>query len=142
MLPVLPAVGTSSPLTIFDLIGGIICLTAISIEYISDEQLRNFKKSNPEKGANMDQGLWSISRHPNYLGEILFWFGLFILSLSAGFRETYWTGTGFIIMVILFNFISIPMMEKRLSITKKGYGSYKNRVPALLPFLRRNRGNS
>ncbi len=133
LIPVLPAVSTSASISIFDKLGTLVALAAIGIEYISDEQLRNFKKSHPEKSANMETGLWSISRHPNYLGEILFWLGLYIISLSAGVVEYWWTGIGFLSMILLFNFISIPMMEKRLVKSKDAYKTYQQKVPPLLP---------
>lgn len=133
MLPVLSAVGNSTPLGIFDFAGALVSVSAVLIEYTADEQLRQFNKYNRIKGMNMDRGLWSISRHPNYLGEILFWLGLFIMALSNNFQSNLWTGIGFIAMFILFKFISIPMMEKRLIRNKNQYDEYIRKVPALVP---------
>jgi len=133
LLPVLPTVTNSHSLGIFDLVGFIICIFAVLLEYTADEQLRRFKISNPDKGMNMDKGLWAICRHPNYLGEILFWFGLFVLCLSGDPISNLWTGIGFVSMFILFKFISIPMMEKRLIHNKDQYEGYINKVPALIP---------
>ena len=123
----------TAPIGIFDIIGFLICLTAVLIEYLSDEQLRKFKSSNPVKGANMEKGLWAISRHPNYFGEILFWFGLFFFAIGDQFKENAWTAVGFIAMIILFKFISVPMMEKRLVKTKTDYEQYQKRVSAIIP---------
>ena len=84
----------------------------------------------------MQSGLWAFSRHPNYLGEIGFWGGMFLFAISAsGLKQTtgYWTIIGFISMVILFKFISIPLMEKRNIERKPGYLEYIRKVPALLP---------
>jgi steroid 5-alpha reductase family enzyme len=133
MLPVFVASKMTAAIGFFDILGLIICLVAVEIEYLSDEQLRKFKASKPEKGANMEKGLWSISRHPNYFGEILFWFGLFFFAIGDQFKENAWTAAGFISMVILFKFISIPMMEKRLVITKTDYDKYQKRVSAIIP---------
>jgi len=137
MLPVLPAVKNDSPAGLFDFAGTACCLLAVAIEYTSDEQLRRFKKESVKKGANMDRGLWAFSRHPNYFGEILFWFGLFIFSLGTGITDNLWTISGFVTMFILFRFISIPMMEKRLLLSKTGYREYKKNVPAIIPRIRR-----
>jgi steroid 5-alpha reductase family enzyme len=133
MLPVLSVVGNNTPLGIFDFTGALVSVSAVLIEYTADEQLRQFNKYNRIKGMNMDRGLWSISRHPNYLGEILFWLGLFIMALTHNFQSNLWTGIGFVAMFILFKFISIPMMEKRLIRNKDQYEEYIRKVPALFP---------
>ena len=83
----------------------------------------------------MDIGLWSKSRHPNYLGEILFWLGLFVFSFKYFINGDYWTSYGVIAMIILFRAISIPMMEKRLEKSKIGYKDYQKKVKALIPNL-------
>ncbi len=53
------------------------------IEWIADEQMRAFQKSSPGPGAIMKTGLWARCRHPNYLGEILFWMGLFLFVIGT-----------------------------------------------------------
>jgi steroid 5-alpha reductase family enzyme len=137
MLPVLPAVENNAPLGIVDILGAIVSLSAVLIEYTADEQLRQFNRYNRIKGMNMDRGLWSFSRHPNYLGEILFWLGLFMIALNSNVYSNLWTGIGFISMFILFKFISIPMMEKRLIKNKNQYDEYIKKVPALIPRIRK-----
>lgn len=108
-------------------------LASIFIEWIADEQLKIFKKGSSQK-SYIDTGLWGKTRHPNYLGEIGFWLGLFIFVPFSGLSEnaTY-TVAGFVTMVILFRFISIPLMEKRNIDKKEGYTDYIKRVPRLLP---------
>ncbi len=122
-------------LVLFWSIAGIFTFSAILTEWVADEQLIKFRKNNTANGF-MESGLWSVSRHPNYLGEISFWGGLFLFILSSsGFKNTggYWTVAGFISMVILFEFISIPLMEKRNIDRNPGYREYIKKVPALLP---------
>lgn len=109
-----------------------VTLLAILLEGISDWQRR--KRYKQPGGAVYRSGLWSISRHPNYLGEILFWVGLFIAALAHGY-EYYWTGIGALAMILLFVFISIPMMEKR-QLHKEGYRKYQQEVPVLLPRIK------
>jgi steroid 5-alpha reductase family enzyme len=133
LLPVFAASRIQDPIGFFDVIGLIICLGAVDIEYLADEQLRKFKLKNTVKGANMEKGLWSVSRHPNYLGEILFWVGLFFFAIGNHFMENLWTSIGFILMILLFKLISIPMMEKRLVKTKVGYDNYQKKVSAIFP---------
>jgi steroid 5-alpha reductase family enzyme len=123
---------------LLDLLATLITLLAILVEWIADEQLKNFKKGSSGK-AFMDGGLWSMMRHPNYLGEILFWTGLFLFVVSSNSLAGWWTGAGFVSMIILFNFISIPLMEKRNLENRSGYDKYMQEVNALLPI--RKRGN-
>ena len=138
-LPLWYILSAKAPLNIYDAVAAIFTLLAIFIEWIADEQLIKFRKSN-KNSSFMNSGLWSVSRHPNYFGEISFWGGIFLFVLSSsGFKNTagYWTVIGFISMVILFKFISIPLMEKRNIERKQGYQEYIKEVPALLPRIYR-----
>jgi steroid 5-alpha reductase family enzyme len=134
-LPMWHALSSTEPLNIYDFIAAIFTFSAILIEWIADEQLIKFRKTSTGNSF-MQSGLWSVSRHPNYLGEIGFWGGMFLFAVSAtGLTHStgFWTVIGFISMVILFNFISIPMMEKRNITRKPGYQEYIKKVPALFP---------
>ena len=66
------------------ILGFIICFIGVLYEIISDQQLYNFKKHNP--GSIINSGLWKYSRHPNYYGEILFWWGIYLM----GFLQSPW----------------------------------------------------
>ena len=140
-LPLWVALSSSEVLNFYDGIAALFTFIAILIECIADEQLLKFRKKKI-KSSFMKSGLWSISRHPNYLGEICFWLGLFLFVLSSsqltGFTG-YWTGIGSVFMLILFKFISIPMMEKRNKERKVGYQEYINDVPALFPAIISNK---
>ncbi|WP_340112390.1 DUF1295 domain-containing protein [Maribellus mangrovi] len=134
-LPLWYSLPQNSPLNILDIFAAIFTLVAIVTEWKADEQLIRFRKSN-SNDKFMQSGLWSISRHPNYLGEISFWLGMFLFVLSSSRFQNYeglWTGIGFISMMVLFTFISIPLMEKRNLSRKPGYDEYVKNVPALIP---------
>jgi steroid 5-alpha reductase family enzyme len=136
-LPLWYSMSDTSPMGIPDLVAAVFTLTAIVLEWIADEQLLRFRKSNGEK-AFIRSGIWNYSRHPNYFGEISFWGGMFLFVISStGLRSFtgYWTVIGLVSMIILFKFISIPIMEKRNRIRKPGYDKYIDEVPALLPHL-------
>ena len=127
--------GTNS----FGLLDGIaIAVTAgaIIIEATADEQLRRFVKTKRQPGDIMATGLWAYSRHPNYFGEIMFWWGLFIFALAAD-SCYWWTIAGPLAITILFLFISIPMMEKRSLERRPGYEELMKRVSALIPWFPR-----
>jgi len=134
-LPMWYALSSNEPFNVFDMVAAIFTFSAIMIEWIADEQLIKFRKTSSGKSF-MNTGLWAVSRHPNYLGEISFWGGIFLFAVSSsGFIHSngMWTVVGFISMVILFKFISIPLMEKRNMERKPGYQEYIKKVPALFP---------
>jgi steroid 5-alpha reductase family enzyme len=134
-LPLWYSLSAPAPFNGLDVLAMVFTLSAILTEWIADEQLHRFKR-NDNRNAFIQSGLWQYSRHPNYLGEISFWGGMFLFVLSSsGFRITagYWTLVGLISMILLFTFISIPLMEKRNKVRKPGYDGYAERVPALLP---------
>jgi steroid 5-alpha reductase family enzyme len=78
-------------------------------------------------------GLWRYSRHPNYLGEIMMWWGVYMICLSS--RPTAWfLGFGACMNTALFLLISIPLAESRLAGYKTGYSEYRRQTRMLLPF--------
>lgn len=90
----------------------VVTVMAILIETIADNQLREFKRKN-NKGR-LKSGLWKYIKYPNYLGENLFWWGLFLFALGAS-ADNWKLIFAPISMNLLFIFISIPMMKKRLA---------------------------
>ena len=109
---------------------------AILLETIADEQMRAFARTK-ETGAIMDRGLWAWSRHPNYLGELGFWWGLWLFGIAAS-ASWWWTVIGPAAMTAMFFGASIPMLDKRSVARRPGYAEHMQRVPALWP--RRPRG--
>ena len=105
---------------------------AIILEATADRQLRKFLVQNNDAGRTMDQGLWSLSRHPNYLGEILFWWGLYLFALAAN-PSCWWVIIGPLAITLMFIFASIPMIEKRMLKRRKDYATYQKKVSMLLP---------
>ena len=127
------AIGTS-PFGVLDWFAILVAAGAIILETTADEQLRKFVGANPKPSKIMSRGLWAYSRHPNYLGEIMFWWGLFLFALSADISY-WWVVVGPVAMTLLFIFISIPMMDKRNLERKPGYEEHMKRVPALFPWF-------
>ena len=127
------AIGTS-PFGVLDWFAIVVTAGAIILETTADEQLRKFVGANPKPGKIMSTGLWAYSRHPNYLGEIMFWWGLFLFAISADISY-WWVVVGPVAMTLLFIFISIPMMDKRNLERKPGYREHMKKVPALVPWF-------
>lgn len=113
---------------IFTILGILISLVAVALEFVSDRQAHSFRKENRGKVCNI--GLWKSSRHPNYLGEILFWWGLFIIYISVAPGE-WLTAIGAVSNTLLFIFVSIPLMEKRQLATKPAYAEYRRNTRML-----------
>ena len=99
------------------------------LEAVADAEMHSFKKS--AVGGLIRNGLWKYSRHPNYLGEIIFWWAIALIAVSLfGF---YWYFVlGAALNTLLFITVSIPMQEKRQS-KKDGYAEYKKNTNFLLP---------
>ena len=121
------------PMNLLDIAGILVTGMAIWLETSADKELHQFVQQNQEKGKTIRTGLWSISRHPNYLGEISFWWGLYLFALAAN-PSYWWVIIGPLTITLMFVFISIPMIEKRLMERKNDYPEYRNKVPMLLPF--------
>lgn len=117
-----------------DIIATGLALVAILIEFLADNQLRKFRKTNTEKGKSLTTGLWKYSRHPNYFGEVSFWWAIFLFGLAAN-PSFWWTIIGAISMTVLFHFISIPMIEKRHLERKKDYKEVMEKVPRWIPWF-------
>ena len=81
----------------------------------------------------MDTGLWAWSRHPNYLGEIGFWFSLALFGIAAAPQDWWWLFVGVAVMAAMFLGASIPLMEKRSLERRPNYQSVIDRVPRLVP---------
>ena len=88
----------------------------------------------------MDRGLWRYSRHPNYFGEILTWWAIFILAASLD-SDYIWTGVGALAITIMFILASIPMMDDREEKRRVGFAEYRRRTSMLIPLPPRSEIN-
>ena len=114
-----------------------ICYLAAVLQMVSDDQMHRFRK-NADRSEIINIGLWEHSRHPNYLGEILMWWGVYLVMLSVHPGYIY-LAVGPMANTLMFLFISIPMAEKRLASRKSGFDLYCEETRLLLPFPRRKR---
>ena len=112
------------------LLASIFSIVAVILEAISDKQMRDFKSNPLNKDKTMRYGLWRYSRHPNYLGESMFWFGVYFMGLSSGIMPI-WTILCPLVMLSLFIFISCPMMDKRSLKNRPDYQDYMNKTSQL-----------
>jgi steroid 5-alpha reductase family enzyme len=122
--------------TWLDFLGFIVWLVGFFFESVSDWQLARFKADSANSGKVMDHGLWSYSRHPNYFGESLIWWGLFLIALST--PNSWWTVISpLTITAVLLKMTGIPLMENSIVDTRPGYRDYIRRTPAFIPWFPR-----
>lgn len=137
-LPLYAVAKANGGLNAVSVLGVGVALSAILLACVADEQLRRFRSQPHAVGLPLGEGLWRFSRHPNYLGEIMFWWGLYLCGLAGGV-QWWWTGIGAVCITLMFVWVSVPMMESRLLSTRPGYAEYAQRTPMLLPVGSRSR---
>ena len=103
-----------------------------TLEMVADYQMQKFRKEREDRSLLIRRGVWTHSRHPNYLGEISVWWGVYLVILSV-YPDLWYLGMGALINTGLFLFISIPMAEKHLAGYKKDFESYQEETRMLLP---------
>ena len=132
MFPTLVVYLASVPLMVYatltdfsylDFIGSGIIVLATILELISDIQMKKFIKNRTSREEVINIGLWKYSRHPNYLGEIMIWFGVALVLIVAHYSYWYWI-VGAVVNLWMFLFISIPMEEKHMMQYKPNLGEY------------------
>ena len=134
-LPIYAAVAMDArPLNTLDYLAAAVTLIAILIELVSDIQLHRFL-THRKPGEIMKTGLWALSRHPNYLGEWLFWAGLALFGLAAVPSAWWWVLPGAIAMLVMFLVASIPMIDKRSVERRPEYQAHMARVSGFVPWF-------
>lgn len=122
----------SGLLALLDLIGLLVWLIGFICESISDYQLYRFMHDPGNKGKIMDAGLWHYSRHPNYFGEILMWWGIYLIAIAVPYG---WITliTPLTITILLVFFTGIPWVEAVFK-DNQAYQAYKQRTSMLIPW--------
>jgi steroid 5-alpha reductase family enzyme len=125
------------PIDAFVAIGCLVWFTGFLIEVIADNQKTNFRKDDGKQGKFIRHGLWALSRHPNYFGEILLWTGIAIAALPAleGWQHLTLISPIFV-FVLLTKISGVRMLEHQAKRRWGGdaeYIEYHRRTPMLLP---------
>jgi len=129
-------VGQLSPvpsrLTWLDALGTLVWLTGFLFEVVADWQLAAFRSDPANAGRVMDRGLWSTTRHPNYFGECLLWWGFFLITLP--------TPCGFVAIIspltitfLLLKVSGVTLLEAGLVETRPRYREYMEWTSAFIP---------
>ena len=114
------------------LLGFALCLSAATLQLVADIQLHRFQKRSTDRSRIIRSGVWRHARHPNYLGEILMWWGVYAVLLSV--RPDLWPlGLGALTNTLMFLLISIPLAETSMAGYKEGFDRYVKETNRLLP---------
>lgn len=119
---------------IYTVLGAGIWAIGFFFQAVGDYQLMQFLKTRKDKEAILQTGLWRYSRHPNYFGEILIWWGLFLVVLPL---ENGWMAivSPIIITYLLVYVSGVPLLERRYR-DNPSYQEYKKRTGKIFPWRR------
>jgi len=127
--------GADRPAGILDYIGIIMWLTGFVFEAGSDYQLARFKADRANKGKLLDKGFWRYTRHPNYFGDSMVWWGFGLICISAG---SYLPALGSLLMTALIIKVSgVALLEKSLKEQKPEYIEYMRKTSSFFPWFPR-----
>jgi steroid 5-alpha reductase family enzyme len=129
ILPTVFAFQTILPVNAGSIIFICVSLLAVVLQGTADCQMHYYRKHKTTPFIRI--GLWKYSRHPNYLGEILMWWGI-ALSFICSCQELWYLSAGALVNTIMFLVVSVPMADKRQS-KKGGFNEYKKQTFMLLP---------
>ena len=129
ILPAVYAVRNGLYANVFSVMAILVSLGALALQGAADVEMHRYRKN--RTGSFIRVGLWKYSRHPNYLGEILMWWGV-ASSVVFSAPEAWYFIAGAVANTVLFFAVSIPMADKRQS-RKEGFEEYKRQTRMLLP---------
>jgi steroid 5-alpha reductase family enzyme len=128
----------SAPLHALDAAGVVVWGLGFTFEAVGDWQLARFRADLANTGQVMRAGLWRYTRHPNYFGDALVWWGLGLIAVAGG---AWWALLSPILMTWLLRRVSgVPLLEKHLARTRAGYADYVARTSAFWPWPPRDNG--
>jgi steroid 5-alpha reductase family enzyme len=125
-------------LTTLDFLGLGFWVLGFGFEAVADRQLRTFLAEPTNKGKVMDRGLWKYSRHPNYFGDALIWWGIFLVAAAVPWGWITFFSP-FLMTFFLFKVSGVPMLEKALAERREGYREYMQRTSPFFPWPPRRR---
>ena len=132
-LPLLLRQDTPLQWNFWQMAGVLMWFIGFAFESIGDLQMARFKSRSENQGRVMDQGLWRFTRHPNYFGNALVWWGLTIVAFTG--IEQSWILISPAVMTFCLLYVSgVPMLESTLAKRTAGYREYIQRTSRFLPW--------
>ena len=132
-LPIYTAIQSRARLGAVEVVAFAVGLIAIVVETVSDLQLGRFRRENRDPDGFLSTGLWAYSRHPNYFGEVLFWWSVGLFGYAVVPSVVMLLGALGVTSMIVF--ASIPMAERRALAKRPRFADYQRRVSGLVPWL-------
>lgn len=129
---------TPDHLTWWDLGGGVVWAGGWLFESLGDWQLLRFKQQPANAGKIMDQGLWAYTRHPNYFGETMVWWGLFVITLGTP-GGVWLIISPLLITGLLLKVSGVALLDKTMLATRPQYREYMARTSAFVPWFPKRR---
>jgi steroid 5-alpha reductase family enzyme len=127
-------------LTWIDGLGTALFAVGFLFESVGDRQLSRFKADPANRGKLLSTGLWRYTRHPNYFGDAVVWWGLTVLALAT--PGSAWTLVSPLLMTgLLMKVSGVALLEQRLRRSKPGYREYVERTSAFFPWPPRRTGS-
>lgn len=120
------------PVSWSDALGTVVFAAGFAIEAAADAQLQRFRNDPSRRGTVLDTGLWAWSRHPNYFGEALLWWGLWLLALDTPWGWATLPAPA-LMTFLLVRVSGVAMLDDLLRRTKPKYADYIARTPAFVP---------
>ena len=115
-------------------VGVLLWVVGMYFESVADWQLLRFKSDPDNKGKVLESGLWRYSRHPNYFGEFLIWWGFFLIAAET--VGGIWTVVSpLVVSYLLLRVSGVPMLDQLLRRTKGDYRHYIERTNAFFPWF-------
>ena len=136
--PIAAAFNAPDSFSFLNALGVLVWAAGYVIELLSDIQLTRFKVDPASRGRILDTGLWGRSRHPNYFGDALQWWGIALVAITAA---TWWAIIGPLAMTAVFLFISNGVLERGMRKRHPAYEAYIAATPAFFPNLKALRSN-
>lgn len=130
-MPLVPALNAQRPANALTWAGFAVAAFGVLYETIADAQMARFKARRGSQDEVMDRGLWRYSRHPNYFGEAVFWWGVWLASASMGGA---WTVFSPLLMNwLLLKVSGVPLLEKDMERRRPAYRQYLRTTSQFLP---------
>jgi len=130
--PLQLGIPTDLPLGWLDGFGLLLTTVGVLFEGVGDYQLARFKANPANRGQVLDRGLWRYTRHPNYFGDFLVWWGIYVVAFSGGAFVTIFSPL--LMTWLLMRVSGVTLLEKSLVHSKPGYAEYIRRTSAFFPW--------
>ena len=134
--PVMESVRAPADLSIWHVVGLALFIGGFVVETVADAQKNAFKSDPANRDRFLRSGLWACSRHPNYFGEAVLWWGIWCMTVpAAGVFPGILTP---LVITVLVRYVSgVPLLEKRYE-GRAGFADYKRATPIFIPWCRRS----